>query len=99
MRAGTIITVTIFERARKPAYKITADFGEFGILQTSSKVVTDFSPEELIGKQIVGYINLGDKNIAGFTSQFLLLGFANASNTSYIPVSPLKRVKNGLKLC
>jgi tRNA-binding protein len=76
MRSGTIVRVEEFTKTRKPAYKIWADFGpELGTLQTSSQVTDHYSPEALVGKQILGCVNLGDKNIAGFKSQFLLLGF------------------------
>ena len=66
------------EKARKSAYKIWADFGpQFGILQTFAQVTVLYTPESLVGKSIVGCLNLGEKNIAGFLSQFLLVGFSN----------------------
>jgi tRNA-binding protein len=78
LRLGTVAKVEDFERATKPAYKIWADFGsEVGTLQTSAQVTVHYTKESLIGKKIIGCINLGEKNIAGFTSQFLLCGFAD----------------------
>ena len=99
LRSGTIIHAEVFERARKPAYKITADFGpEFGILQTSAQVTHYYKPEQLIGKQITGCVNLGEKNIAGFNSQFLLVGFPDdQGHISLVFVNP--HVPNGKKLC
>ncbi|MBS0271933.1 MAG: tRNA-binding protein [Proteobacteria bacterium] len=73
--SGTIIKAEVFERARKPAYKVWADFGpEVGVLQTSAQVTIHYTPSSLIGRQILGVTNLGTKNIAGFESQFLLVG-------------------------
>lgn len=78
IRSGTIIKVEVFPKARKPAFKVWADFGnEIGILQTSAQITVNYTLENLIGKRILGCVNLGEKNIAGFLSQFLLLGFSD----------------------
>ena len=96
LRSGTIIKVEEFLRAKKPAFKVWADFGP-GVLQTSAQVTVHYTPETLLGRQIVGCVNLGDKNIAGFTSQFLLVGFADESGAiCLITVDPL--VPNGQKM-
>ena len=79
LRTGTVVKVEDFARAKKPAYKVWADFGaELGILQTSAQVTVHYSPASLLGKKIIGCVNLGEKNIAGFTSQFLLVGFSDS---------------------
>jgi len=98
LRSGTIIKVEEFPRAKKPAYKVWADFGpEIGIKQTSAQVTVHYTPESLMGKQIAGCINLGDKNIAGFTSEFLLVGFPDENGAiCLITVNPA--VPNGKKL-
>jgi tRNA-binding protein len=98
LRSGTIVRAENFEKAKKPAYKIWADFGpEFGILQTSAQVTVLYTPESLVGASIVGCLNLGEKNIAGFVSQFLLVGFSNESGAiSLITVDTF--VPNGQKL-
>ena len=60
--SGTIIKVEGFPRAKKPAVKIWADFGfEIGVLQTSAQVTKHYTPETLVGRQIVGCVNLGEK--------------------------------------
>jgi len=98
LRSGTILKVELFPKAKKPAYKIWADFGpEIGILQTSAQVTVLYTPESLIGRSIVGCVNLGEKNIAGFLSQFLLVGFENDAHAiSLITTNPT--VPNGKKL-
>jgi tRNA-binding protein len=98
IRSGTIIQAQTFPKAKKPAYKIWADFGtEIGVLQTSAQVTIHYTPETLIGKQIVGVINLGTRNIAGFESQFLLLGFSD-KNGAISLITPHLRIPNGQKL-
>lgn len=98
IRSGTIVKAEIFPKAKKPAYKVWVDFGpELGIKQTSAQVTKYHPPESLIGKQIAGVVNLGTKNIAGFESQFLMVGFAD-QNQEVCLVSITHPVPNGQKL-
>jgi tRNA-binding protein len=98
LRSGTIVKVEVFERAKKPAYKVWVDFGaEIGIKQTSAQITHHYTPESLVGRSVVGCVNLGEKNIAGFMSQFLLVGFADdKGHVCLITVDP--KVPNGQKL-
>lgn len=73
LRVGRIISVEPFPEARKPAYRIQADFGPAGTLSTSAQV-TSYSIEELKDRLIIGVVNLPAKRIAGYRSEFLLLG-------------------------
>lgn len=74
LRVGRVVGVEDFPRARTPAWKLTVDFGPaVGTLRTSAQV-RGYARRELAGRLVVGAVNLGDKRIAGFTSQFLLLG-------------------------
>ncbi|MFI9566073.1 tRNA-binding protein [Streptomyces rishiriensis] len=73
LRVGRILDVQDFPEARKPAYRIQVDFGDAGVLWTSAQI-TNYSPEELKDRPVVGVVNLPDKRIAGRTSEFLLLG-------------------------
>lgn len=99
LRSGTITRVEDFPRARKPAYKVWADFGsEIGELSTSAQVTVHYTKEELVGRSIVGCVNLGEKNIAGFLSQFLLVGFPD-ENGSICLVTVDPKAPNGQKLC
>lgn len=99
IRSGTIVKAEVFDRAKKPAFKVWVDFGcEIGILQTSAQITFHYKLETLIGMQILGCINLGEKNIAGFKSQFLLLGFPDENNHICLPILD-KKVLNGSKIC
>ncbi|MBM3886962.1 tRNA-binding protein [Candidatus Dependentiae bacterium] len=98
LRSGTIIQAKEFPKAKKPAYQIWADFGpEFGVKQTSAQVTVHYTPESLIGKKIIGCLNLGTKNIAGFVSEFLLTGFADAAGAIHL-ASVDEHIPNGQKL-
>lgn len=98
LRSGTVVKVEEFPKAKKPAYKVWVDFGpEIGIKQTSAQVTVHYTPESLIGKSVVGCVNLGTKNIAGFVSEFLLVGFSDEQGAiALVTVDP--KVPNGQKL-
>ena len=74
IRVGKVVEVEEFPAARKPAWKLAVDFGpSVGVLRTSAQIKT-YTKDELNGRFVVGAINLGSKRIAGFTSEFLVLG-------------------------
>lgn len=98
IRSGTIVKAEEFPRTKKPAYKVWVDFGpEIGVLQTSAQVTVHYTPQTLVGRQVAGCVNLGEKNIAGFVSQFLLLGFADRDG-AIVLVTVDPQVHNGQKL-
>ena len=98
IRSGIITKAEEFPRAKKSAYKIWVDFGEgVGTLQTSAQVTVHYTPESLVGRSVLGCINLGERNIAGFTSQFLLLGCADG-NGSICLAKTEPQAPNGQKL-
>jgi tRNA-binding protein len=81
MRAGRVVTVEEFPGARTPAYILSVDFGpEVGTLKTSAQI-TNYPEEQMLGRLVVGAINLGVKRIAGFKSQFLILGAIDDDGT------------------
>jgi tRNA-binding protein len=81
MRTGKVIEAEPFPEARKPAYKIKVDFGPvIGVLQTSAQV-TNYPIDDLVGRIVVGAVNLGTKRIAGFKSEFLILGALDPDGT------------------
>lgn len=84
LRVGRILSVAAFPEARKPAWKLRVDFGpEVGELQTSAQV-TNYSEAELVGRLVVGAINLGPKRIAGYRSEFLVLGGIEPDGTVHL---------------
>ncbi|HET9031527.1 MAG TPA: tRNA-binding protein [Dokdonella sp.] len=96
MVAGTITRVEVFPEARKPAYKVWVDFGPHGERKTSAQIAALYSPEDLIGRQIVGVINFPEKQIGPFRSQFLLTGFPTDDG---VVITTLERaVPNGTRL-
>ena len=98
LRIGSIVDVQEFPQARKPAYKVTANFGEqIGILKASAQITDLYTPEDLLGKQIVGVVNFPAKQIGPFMSQFLLTGFVQKDGAVVI-AQPERPVENGLKL-
>ncbi|MGK2949603.1 MAG: tRNA-binding protein [Acidimicrobiales bacterium] len=81
LRVGRVEAVEPFPEARKPAWKLTVDFGPvLGQLRTSAQI-TNYSADELHGRLVVGAVNLGTKRIAGFTSEFLVLGALDPDGT------------------
>lgn len=98
LRVGTVVRAETFPEARKPAYKLWVDFGSaYGVKQTSAQITSHYQPDALVGRQIVGCLNLGTKKIAGFSSEFLCTGFADESGSIVLAV-PDKPVPNGSKL-
>lgn len=97
LRAGTILEVQPFPKARKPAYKLMIDFGPFGILKSSAQITKHYTAETLVGKQIVAVINFPEKQIADFKSQCLVTGFAD-ENGDIVLTSLDKTVANGTKI-
>ncbi len=97
IRVGTILKVEEFKKARKPAYKLEIDFGEeIGIKKSSAQITNIYTPEELIGKQILGVVNFPKKQIADFLSEVLVLG--TYSKEGVILITPDKKASNGDKL-
>jgi len=97
MRAGTILEVLEFAEARKPAYKVKVDFGIYGTKWSSAQITKNYTPEELVGKQVIGVINFPPKQIANFISEFLITGFADAEG-NIVLASVDRSVPNGALL-
>ena len=74
IRAGRIVDVKDFPRARRPAYRLWIDFGTFGVKTSSAQVVTYYRPEDLMGRQVVAVTNFPPKQVANFWSEVLVLG-------------------------
>lgn len=97
IRTGTIIHAQVFEQARKPAYQLEIDFGPLGIRKSSAQITAHYTPEQLIGKQIVAVVNFPVKQIANFFSECLVLG-AVEENGNIVLLQPTQSVENGLRI-
>ena len=99
IRVGTILSAEGFPEARKPAIKMTIDFGpEIGIKRSSAQVTAFYTPETLVGKQVIGVVNFPVKQIGPFLSECLVLGLPDEKD-EIILVSPDQAAPNGAKLC
>ncbi|MBC6367679.1 tRNA-binding protein [Algoriphagus sp. AK58] len=98
LRIGTIIRAEIFEKAKKPAYKLWVDLGqELGIKKSSAQVTVHYTREELIGKQVICVCNFKPRQIADFMSEILVTGFTSESAGIILATSE-RPVPNGQKL-
>ena len=97
LRVGTIVEVNDFPEARKPAYKLVIDFGEFGLKKSSAQIKALYKKEDLVGRQIVGVINFPPKQIGPFISECLTTGFADQDG-NVVLTQPERKVSNGSKI-
>ena len=95
IRVGTVIAAEDFPEARKPALKLTIDFGgEIGVRRSSAQIMRHYTPEALVGKQVVAVVNFPPRQIGPFMSQVLTLGVPDAEG-EVVLLHPSLPVPNG----
>lgn len=97
IRVGEVLRAEVFEKARKPAYKLWVDYGEeIGVLKSSAQITDYYALEDLIGMQVLGVVNFPPRQIADFMSEALVLG--TYSEKGVILISPQQKAQKGDKL-
>ncbi len=98
IRVGTIVAAEPFPQARKPAYKLTIDFGpDLGVKKSSAQITQHYTPETLVGRQVAAVVNFPPRQIGPFMSQVLTLGFPDAAG-EVVLISPSHTIPDGGKL-
>jgi tRNA-binding protein len=98
LRVGTVTRAEPFPEARKPSIRLWIDFGaDVGERQSSAQLTFHYTPESLVGRQIIAAVNLGDRRIAGFVSQVLVLG-AMPSQQEVVLLEVERPVENGTRI-
>ncbi|MFA5120921.1 tRNA-binding protein [Zavarzinia sp.] len=98
IRVGTVVAAEVFPEARKPAYKLTVDFGAaIGLRRSSAQVTVHYRPEDLVGRQVLGVVNFPPRRIGPFVSEVLVLGLPDAAG-EVVLIAPECAVPNGGRL-
>jgi tRNA-binding protein len=98
IRVGTIVDAQPFPQARKPAYKLTIDFGgDIGTKRSSAQITVHYKPDQLIGRQVCAVVNFPPRQIGPFMSEVLTLGMPDEDG-AVVLVRPDLKVPNGGRL-
>jgi len=97
LRVGTIVEVEDFPEARKPAWKLTVDFGPLGTRRSSAQITALYTRDDLVGRQVLAVLNFPPRRIGPFESEVLVTGFAREDG-AIVLVGPDQPVPNGVRL-
>ena len=99
IRVGTVTAVEAFPQARKPAWKLSVDFGPgIGVKRSSAQITTHYTPEDLLGRQVLGVVNFPPRQIGPFLSEVLVLGLHDEAG-AVVVIGPERAVPDGARLC
>lgn len=99
IRVGTILDAEPNPKAKKPAYLLTIDFGhELGVKKSSAQITKNYTPAELVGKQIVAVTNFPVKRIAGVKSEVLVLACVDEAQGGVVLLQPSHPTSNGCRV-
>ncbi len=96
IRVGTVIEAQVFEAALKPALLLRIDFGPLGVLKSSAQICDQYSPTDMVGKQVLAVVNFPKKQVATIMSECLVLGLN--SPEGIVLIGPDQAVQNGERL-
>ncbi|WEK44443.1 MAG: tRNA-binding protein [Candidatus Sphingomonas colombiensis] len=95
IRVGTIVAADPFPKARKPAFKLTIDFGPtLGLRKSSAQITEHYTPEQLVGRQVAAVVNFPPRQIGPMMSEVLTLGFPDADG-NVVLIGPSEKVPDG----
>jgi len=99
IRVGTVVAVEDFPQAKKPAWKLTVDFGpEIGVRRSSAQITVHYGKEDLLGRQVLGVVNFPPRQIGPFMSEVLVLGLHDDAG-AVVVIGPERAVPNGARMC
>lgn len=97
IRAGRVLRAEPFPEARKPAIKLWIDFGALGIKRSSAQLTVHYSPEDLVGRQVLALVNVAPRQIGPFMSEVLVLGLPDGAG-GVVLIAPDQAVPDGARL-
>ena len=98
IRVGTVLAARPFPEARKPSIQLEIDFGpDLGVRRSSAQLTVHYTPDTLVGRQVIAVTNIGTRRIAGFTSEVLVLG-AMPNATEVVLLGTAHPVANGTRI-
>ena len=94
VRVGTVVAAESLKGARKPAYALRVDFGPLGTMTSSAQITDLYEPDDLVGLQVVAVVNFPARDVAGFSSEVLILAVDNGRG-EHVLLMPERPIPDG----